>query len=86
VFPHGPTVPVKEPREILKRVNRFREMPRHGEYTFCCGGGGAKEIVVACPFCYAMLSNAARGLNLENFKIKEITETLGKTIMILISW
>ncbi len=91
---------VEEPREILRQIDGFREMPRHGKDTFCCGGGGAnywyqtgesamakerimeainsgaEEIVVACPFCYAMLSDAVKGLNLKNFEVKEITEVL----------
>ncbi len=93
---------IEEPREILRHVDGFREMPRHGKDTFCCGGGGAnywyqigestmakervrealdsgaKELVVACPFCYAMLNDAAKSLNLEGFRVREITEILRK--------
>ncbi len=91
---------VEEPREILRRVDGFREMPRSGKNTFCCGAGGAnywyqtgegtmakervrealevesKGIVVACPFCYAMLNDASKGMNLEDFKVLEISELL----------
>ncbi len=91
---------IEEPREILRYVNGFREMSRHGKDTFCCGGGGAnywyhigenimakdrirealdsgaRELVVACPFCYAMLNDAVKGLNLEGFRVREITELL----------
>lgn len=91
---------IEEPREILERVDGFREMPRHGKNTFCCGAGGANywyqtgeskiakervkeaiesgasQLVVACPFCYAMLSDAAKGLNLEGFNVIDISELL----------
>ncbi len=91
---------VEEPREILRRVEGFREMPRSGRNTFCCGAGGAnywyqtgegtmakervrealgagaKGVVVACPFCYAMLNDASKGMNLEDFEVLEISELL----------
>ncbi len=91
---------VEEPREILSRVDGFREMGRHGVNTFCCGAGGAnywyqtgegtmakervkealeagaKAVVVACPFCYAMLNDASKGMNLEGFEVLEISELL----------
>ncbi len=91
---------VEEPRVILGRIDGFREMPRHGRDTFCCGAGGAnywyqtgegkmaKErlrealgvgaegVVVACPFCYAMLNDASKGMNLEGFRVVEISELL----------
>ncbi len=94
---------VDEPRTILRQVSGFREMPRHGKDTFCCGAGGAnywyqtgegtmakervkeavsvgvKEVIVACPFCYAMLNDAVKGLDLEDFKVTEITELLEGT-------
>ncbi len=91
---------VDEPREILRRVDGFREMARHGVDTFCCGAGGAnywyqtgegvmakervrealdsgaKAVAVACPFCYAMLNDASKGMNLEDFEVLEISELL----------
>jgi len=37
---------------------------------------GISKMVVACPFCYAMLNDAAKGMNLEKFEVLELTELL----------
>ncbi len=41
---------------------------------------GAEKLVVACPFCYAMLSDAVRGMGVDDrLKVVEITEMLEVT-------
>ncbi|MEM0017540.1 MAG: (Fe-S)-binding protein [Candidatus Korarchaeum sp.] len=37
---------------------------------------GARNVVVACPFCYAMLNDAMKGMGVEDLKVLEISELL----------
>ncbi len=42
--------------------------------------GKSKNVAVACPFCLGMLEDAARTLNMEDVKVKDISEIIAEKI------
>ena len=39
----------------------------------------AKNLVVACPFCYAMLNDAMKGMGIEDMRVLEISELISES-------